>query len=159
VSTTVVVYDPAGGFVTGGGWIYSEPGWCQLDDLCAGAEGKANFGFVSKYKKDAKVPTGVTEFNFQAGGLNFHSNTYDWLVVNQGGTNAQYKGSGTINSSLDPNNEPYKFMLWATDQSLASDDTFRIKIWYEEDGGNETVVYDNGFDQAIGGGSIIVHAR
>jgi hypothetical protein len=39
--------------VTGGGWIFSEAGWCQLDDICAGAEGKANFGFVSKYKKGA----------------------------------------------------------------------------------------------------------
>ena len=32
---------------------------------------------------------------------------------------------------------------------------FRIKIWYEE--GAEVVVYDNGFDQAIGGGNIVIH--
>ena len=35
-------------------------------------------------------------------------------------------------------------------------DTFRIKIW-TEDGGVEAIVYDNGSDQEIGGGSIIVH--
>jgi hypothetical protein len=43
-------------------------------------------------------------------------------------------------------------MLWAGD---GEPDTFRIKIWYED--GDEIVVYDNGFDQAIGGGSIKVH--
>jgi PKD repeat protein len=145
----IVVYDPEGGFVTGGGWIYSAVGWCQLDDFCAGAEGRANFGFVSKYKKGASAPTGNTEFNFKAGGLNFHSSSYDWLVVNQNGTNAQYKGSGTINGEGD-----YKFMLWAGDHEA---DTLRIKIWYEDEDGAETVVYDNGFDQLIGGGNIVVH--
>jgi hypothetical protein len=144
----VVIYDPEGGFVTGGGWIYSEVGWCQLDDICAGNEGKANFGFVSKYKRGASVPTGNTEFNFKAGGLNFHSSSYDWLVINQNGENAQYKGSGTINGEGD-----YKFILWAGDKEP---DTFRIKIWEEDELGNEMVVYDNGFDQPIGGGNIAV---
>lgn len=37
-------------------------------------------------------------------------------------------------------------------------DTFRIKIWYEE-GDLEIVVYDNGMDQEIGGGSIVVHTK
>lgn len=92
----IVIYDPSAGFITGGGWIWSEAGWCRLDDLCASAEAKANFGFISKYKKGAKVHTGNTEFNFSAGGLNFNSDTYEFLVINQGGTNAQYKGSVTI---------------------------------------------------------------
>jgi hypothetical protein len=35
-------------------------------------------------------------------------------------------------------------------------DTFRIKIWYEDSAG-EHVVYDNGSQQALGGGSIVVH--
>ena len=70
------------------------------------------------------------------------------LVVNQGGTNAQFKGSGTINGEDD-----YKFMLWAGDDEP---DTFRIRIWTEEVD-FEIVEYDNGSDQAIGGGSIIVH--
>jgi hypothetical protein len=112
--------------------------------------GKANFGFVSKYKKGATVPTGQTEFVFQAGDLNFHSSSYDWLVVNQNGSNAQFKGVGTINGSGD-----YKFMLWAGD---GDSDTFRIKIWWE-DGETENVVYDNGFDQEIEGGSIVIHTK
>jgi hypothetical protein len=85
---------------------------------------------------------------FHAGDLNFHSSSYDWLVVNQGGTNAQFKGSGTINGEDD-----YKFMLWAGDDEP---DTYRIRIWTEEVD-FEIVEYGNGSDQAIGGGSIIVH--
>jgi hypothetical protein len=143
------VYDPDGGFVTGGGWINSPEGAYTADPTLTG---KANFGFVSKYKKGATVPTGKTEFNFKAGDLNFHSDTYEWLVVNQGGTNAQFKGSGTINGM-----GYYKFQLWAGD---GIPDTFRIRIWTEDEvTATETDVYDNGFDQAIGGGSIKVHAN
>jgi nitrous oxidase accessory protein NosD len=109
--------------------------------------GKATFGFVSKYKKGADTPIGQTEFMFKAGDLNFHSTSYDWLVVT-GSDYARFKGSGTINGMGD-----YKFMLWAGDDDP---DTFRIKIWYEVND-EEYVVYDNGMDQSIGGGSIVVH--
>jgi uncharacterized delta-60 repeat protein len=150
----LVVYDPNGGFVSGGGWIWSEPGWCQVDDVCAVVEGKAIFGFVSKYKKGASVPTGNTEFQFKAGDLNFHSTSYDWLVVT-GSDYAKFKGSGAINGESATNGEDYKFMLWAGDKEP---DTFRIKIWWEEDD-TEHVVYDNGMDQEIGGGNIVVHTK
>jgi hypothetical protein len=115
--------------------------------------GKATFGFVSKYQKGATVPTGQTEFQFKAGNLNFHSTSYEWLVVT-GSNYARFKGSGTINGMGD-----YKFMLWAGDGARTGDvDTFTIKIWTETDG-EESEVYDNGMGQAIGGGSIIVHAK
>lgn len=149
----IIIYDPSGGFVTGGGWIDSPTDACPPGSICEGATGKATFGFVSKYKKGANVPAGNTEFQFQAGGLNFHSSAYEWLVVNQEGTNAQFKGEGLMNGGLAANGNAYKFMLWATD---GSPDTFRIKIWWE-DGSSENVVYDNSFDQALGGGSIVVH--
>jgi hypothetical protein len=142
----IAVYDPSAGFVTGGGWIYSEPGDYRPD---TSLEGKANFGFVSKYKKGATGPIGQTEFVFQTVDLNFHSSSYDWLVVNQNGSNAQFKGSGTINGQGD-----YKFMLWGTD---GEPDMFRIKIW--EENGGEIVVYDNGFNQPIGGSSIVIHTN
>ncbi|MHB8892672.1 MAG: hypothetical protein ACYC65_11580 [Candidatus Limnocylindrales bacterium] len=139
-----VVYDPSGGFVTGGGWIYSTAGGYRADLTLAG---KATFGFVSKYLKGATVPTGNTQFVFQAGSLGFTSTSYQWLVVNQGGTNAQFKGSGTINGTGS-----FTFMLWATQGSPC---TFRIQI--TDDSDNDAVVYDNGVQQALGGGSIIVH--
>ena len=138
-----MIYDPSGGFVTGGGWINSPVGAYKLDENLTG---KATFGFVSKYKKGASVPEGNTEFQFKAGGLNFHSDSYDWLVVT-GSNYARFKGTGAINGQGG-----YKFMIWAGD---GSPDTFRIKIWVEEDG-VETVIYDNGSDQVIGGGSIVV---
>ncbi|MDH4308212.1 MAG: PKD domain-containing protein [Acidimicrobiia bacterium] len=144
--TITVVYDPSAGFVTGGGWIDSPEGAYPADPSLAG---RATFGFVSKYKKGASVPTGNTEFQFKAGAFNFHSDTYEWLVVNQGGTNAQFKGSGTVNGG----SEVHKFMIWAGD---GSPDTFRIRIW-TENAGIENVVYDNGTGQSLGGGSIVIH--
>jgi hypothetical protein len=33
---------------------------------------------------------------------------------------------------------------------------FRIRIWWEDSDGVEHDVYDNGFNQAIGGGSIVM---
>lgn len=144
-TVTIVVYDPSAGFVTGGGWIDS-PAGAYKPDLAL--MGKATFGFVSKYKKGATRPDGNTEFQFHAAGMNFHSANYDWLVVNQAGTNAQFKGTGTINGSGN-----YGFMLWAVD---GSPDKFRIRIW-EEIASVEVDVYDNGFNQPIGGGSIVIH--
>lgn len=142
----VVVFDPSGGFVTGGGWIDSPEGAYPTDPTLAG---KATFGFVSKYKKGTTVPTGSTEFHFKAGHLNFHSDVYEWLVVNQGGRRAQFKGSGAVNDVGG-----YRFQLWATDGET---DAFRLRIWREAPDGTETDVYDNGSEQPIGGGSVVVH--
>jgi hypothetical protein len=143
----LVIYDPEGGFVTGGGWIMSPEGAYTADPTLTG---KANLGFVSKYKKGASVPEGNTEFQFKAGNLNFHSSAYNWLMVT-GSNYARFKGEGAINDEGS-----YKFMLWASD---GAPDPFRIKIWGEDEAGDETVVYDNGMDQAIGGGSIVIHTK
>jgi hypothetical protein len=138
----VVVYDPNGGFVTGGGWINSPAGAYPADPTLAG---KATFGFVAKYPKGATAPDGNIQFQFHAGDLNFHSTSYEWLVV--AGSKAQFKGAGTINDE-----GLYKFMITASD---GSPDTFRIKIWYEDAAG-EHVVYDNGSQQPLGSGGITV---
>jgi PKD repeat protein len=154
----IVVYDPEGGFVTGGGWIWSPLGAYPAD---ASLEGKATFGFVSKYKKGADVPSGVTEFQFKLADLNFHSDSYEWLVV--AGPRAQFKGVGTINGEGE-----FKFMLTAIDGEINGGgdvDKFRIKIWYEESDGIEIVVYDNQIGEVedaepateLGGGSIVIH--
>jgi hypothetical protein len=152
-SSYLVVYDPNGGFVTGGGWINSPAGAYAANPALTG---KATFGFVSKYQKGANVPTGNTEFQFKVGNLNFSSTSYAWLVV--AGAKAQYKGSGTINGG-----GAYSFMLTAIDGQVNGGggvDKFRIKIW-----GSGGMVYDNqmgGGDNAdpataIQGGSIVVH--
>jgi len=153
----VVVYDAEAGFVTGGGWINSPAGAYAADSSLSG---KANFGFVSRYKKGATVPSGSTEFNFRVANMNFNSDTYEWLVVS--GPKAQYKGSGTINGSGD-----YGFMLTANDGQVSGGgevDSFRIKIWDKATG---YVVYDNqpgdaddaAASTAITEGSIVIHTN
>ncbi len=156
-SRYLVVYDPAGRFVTGGGWILSPPGAYKPDPAVTGT---ANFGFVSKYKKGSSIPDGNTEFKFNAANLYFTSSNYDWLVV--AGSMAQFKGSGTINYEGN-----FGFLLSAIDASLnpgIAIDKFRIKIW---DKVTDQVVYDNniGSEQdnavpstSISGGSIVIHS-
>jgi hypothetical protein len=150
VCTIVVVYDPNAGFVTGGGWIESPAEAYKPDPSLTG---KATFGFVSNYKKGADQPEGNTEFQFNAGDLNFHSDHYKWLVVT-GSNDAKFMGKGTINGE-GIGDDLYRFQIWAGDNDP---DTFRIKIWYE-DNGAEIVVYDNGMNQEIGGGSIVIHTK
>ena len=101
----VVVYDPSGGFVTGGGWINSPAGAYTANP---GLTGKATFGFNSKYQKGANVPTGDTQFQFQVANLNFKSTSYDWLVI--AGRKGAVQGHGTINGAGN-----YGFMLTAVD--------------------------------------------
>jgi len=152
----VVVFDPSAGFVTGGGWINSPAGAYAPNPSLTG---KANFGFVSRYRPGKVVPEGQTEFQFSVANLNFHSSTYEWLVV--GGARAQYKGTGTINGAGS-----YKFILTAIDGQVAGGggaDKFRIKIWDSAD----VIVYDNQMgagDDAnpttqLGGGSIVIHKK
>lgn len=153
----VVVYDPNGGFVTGGGRIASPPG-----ALVTAPEltGNATFGFVSKYERGATVPSGNTQFHFQVADFKFQSTAYDWLVVS--GARAQFKGAGRVNGS-----GTYGFLLTATDGQISGGggtDNFRIKIWDINDG---TTVYDNvpessdelegANPQAIAAGSVVIH--
>ena len=130
----VVVYDPNGGFVTGGGTFDSPAGAYAPDPTLTG---QANFGFSSKYKKRSQQPDGNTQFQFQAGDLRFLSDSYEWLVVS--GHKALYRGTGTINGS-----DNFGFLVSAIDANLTPStdvDKFRIKIWDEDNG--DAVVYDN----------------
>lgn len=146
----VVIYDPEGGFVTGGGWIDSPEGAFKDNNALIG---KANFGFVSKYKKGQQTPDGQTQFQFKAGDLSFHSSSYEWLVI--AGPLAQYKGDGTVNGEGN-----FGFLLTAKDSSISggpAEDTFRIKIWDKNNG--DATIYDNGTNQPLGGGSIVIHTK
>ena len=154
----VVIYDPSAGFVTGGGWIDSPAGAYIPDPSLTG---KANFGFVSKYKKGKSVPSGQTQFQFKTANLNFHSGTYEWLVITN--HKAMYKGTGTINNAGN-----YGFQLTAIDAALTpstSDDLFRIRIWDKDN--NDLLVYDNKVGEMdpnadpttpLGGGSIKIQS-
>ena len=156
IETYIVVYDPSGGFVTGGGWIIVPQGSYPDDPSLSG---RANFGFVAKYKKGQSIPTGNTEFQFQVGNLNFHSHTYEWLVI--AGPKAMYKGVGTINGAGN-----YGFKLTAIDGQMNGGggvDKFRIKIWDIDN--NDLIVFDNNLGApddensgtVLSGGQITIH--
>jgi probable HAF family extracellular repeat protein len=149
----VVVFDPTGGFVTGGGWFDSPLGAYAADPSLTG---RASLGFVAKYAPGAPTPTGNTEFQFKAGNLTFKSSEYQWLVV--AGARAQFKGTGTVNGGGS-----YTFLITAVDGQLPGGsgvDLLRVKIWSA--GG---VIYDNKAgasdadtpSTALGGGSIVIH--
>lgn len=149
-----VWYDPSAGFVTGGGWITSPSGAYNPSPSLTG---RANFGFVSKYQKGNSVPSGNTEFQFNAANVSFKSTSMDWLVV--AGARAQFKGVGTLNGVGG-----YSFMLTAIDGQIAGGggtDKFRMKIWAAVGG----LVYDNMLNApdssdpttVLGGGNIMIH--
>ena len=151
----LAVYDPNGGFVTGGGWIMSPLGAYTANPTLTG---KANFGFNAKYKKGNTQVDGNTEFQFQTGNLNFSSSSHEAMSLVIAGAQAIYKGQGTINGVPG-----YSFMVSAIDgekKSTGVTDKFRIKIW-----NGAGVVYDNqtgaadnaDATTAIGGGSIVIH--
>ncbi|PTN02234.1 putative secreted protein (Por secretion system target), partial [Mangrovibacterium marinum] len=149
------VYDPSAGFVTGGGWIWSPAGAYTADESL---EGKANFGFVAKYKKGKSDVDGNTEFHFNAAGFKFKSQFHESGSLVISGGKATYRGEGTINGEGS-----YKFTLVAFDGDWndgTDPDRFRIKMW-----GDNGIVYDNGLDAdensddatELGGGSIVIH--
>ena len=150
----VVVFNPVGGFVTGGGWIISPPGAYPAGPNLTG---KATFGFVSKYPKNANTPAGNLEFDFHIGNLRFRSTSYDWLVVST--SKVRFKGSGTINGMGD-----FAFLVSAVDGDVTGGDpdTFRMKIWDKNTG---VVIYDSEMGSGdgapastvLGGGSIVIH--
>ena len=131
----VVVYDPEGCFVTGGGQFDSPMGAFPADPLLTG---KAGFGFVSKYQKGQITPGGNTQFRFNAADISFHSTSYDWMIV--AGPKAMFKGTGTLNGEGN-----YGFLISAIDGDMPGGggvDRFRIKIWDKDNLGE--VIYDNG---------------
>jgi hypothetical protein len=165
-SKFIVVYDPSGGFATGGGSIYSPSGAFEADkipgeiDDTSALEGVASFGFQSKYKKGKTTPEGTTSFIFTTGNMSFESTEMDWLVIS--GARAQYKGTGILtytDSNGETSDTETRFMLSSQDCDIppigeeqpdlndfcalvdgeTAPDRFRIKIFFENGG----IVYDN----------------
>jgi hypothetical protein len=155
----LVIFDPTGGFVTGGGWINSPTGAYKPDPNLSG---KANFGFVAKYKKGSTIPDGNTEFQFKAGNLNFQSSSYEDMRLVISGPKANFKGKGMLNGTGN-----YGFMVSVIDGQISGGggfDKFRIKIWNIDNEG--VIVYDNNLSETnenaepvtvIEGGSIVIH--
>ncbi len=126
----LVIVNPCGGSVTGGGWIGSEPGdWAGLTK-----SEKANFGFVAQYNPQGKLQGNLT-FHLNKANFKVHSNDLDWLVVVN--DMALFSGKASVN-----NIPGYTFVVSLVDGQITgkkNPDLFRILLWDS----NGTIVYDN----------------
>ncbi len=164
---TVVVYNPAGGFITGGGWFISIPDAVKGFPEESGSgikkskqaknfhqvshsEQKAHFSFAVKYQKGKTIPAGNVQFHLEECDFKFSGTTIDWMIIS-GRTHARIQGSGTLNGSGN-----YGFLITATDGLKSSGDEIRIKIWDKDD--NNAVLYDNLTETNITG-SIVIHTQ
>jgi uncharacterized protein GlcG (DUF336 family) len=155
----VTIYDPNGGFVTGGGWIYSKPGDLRTNPS---ADGRANFGFVAKYKTGKNLVDqveGNTNFQFKEGDFHFKSTSHESMSLVISGAKATYRGIGTVNGLGS-----HKFMVTVIDGDIRGElDKFRIRVWADKS--SSDVIYDNEYSLAenaeattlLGGGSIVIH--
>ncbi|HVK09010.1 MAG TPA: PKD domain-containing protein, partial [Gemmataceae bacterium] len=129
----IVVYNPAVGSTTGGGWIDSPAGAFPEDPSLTS---KGHFGLNASYPPRSSVPTGKTQFHLGQTDLKFKSTSYDWLVVS--GARARLQGSGEIDGVGG-----YGFFVSAIDGEAPGGggvDRFRIRIWNKSTG---AIVYDN----------------
>jgi len=92
----LAVFDPSGGFSTGGGGTNSPAG---ADLANPSGSGPVTFGFNVKYLPHDTVPSGDVEFHYDAGNINFKSTGFDFLVVTSE-PRAQIQGTGTINGTI-----------------------------------------------------------
>ncbi|SIS75662.1 MBG domain-containing protein, partial [Belliella pelovolcani] len=155
----LTVFDPSGGFVTGGGWINSPAGALKADPS---KEGRANYGFNAKYKsgKNQNEVDGNLEFNFQVGNFNFKSISMDNMSLTVSGHLATFTGKGRVN-----NVDGFSIFVSILDEALSdSFTTDKIRIRVTDSSGN--VVYDNNVtntnltaipETEIGGGNIVIH--
>ncbi len=137
-----VVYDPTGGFATGGGWLIP-------DAESTVPNGRANFGFLAKYKDGGS--TGNLEFQYKDAEINLKSSSIDWLTIT--GISAIFQGTATINGD-----GLYTFRVTAKDNAEpgAGADNFDIRIW--QGTGTDSDPYHKA-KNVISGGNIVVHKK
>jgi hypothetical protein len=138
-TTTVVVYDRAAGFVTGGGTIQSPAGALRSDPSHSG---KGSLQLSVSYPSGAATPTGSFTYGLAGTTFSVATTTFDWLVVS--GSTATFAGPVTVNGASG-----HRAVVTVTDRS--SGDTFRLVVTNAAG----TVVYDSGA-QAVKG-QLVIH--
>ncbi|MDO1451401.1 T9SS type A sorting domain-containing protein [Rhodocytophaga aerolata] len=156
---SIVIYDPAGGFLTAGTWFHSPAGAYKSKPA---ASGDAYLLLAAKYKPEATSPSGHTLFHFPSGGITFSSTSYEWLVIS--GAKASYQGEGRLNGKAG-----YGFLISAIDGKQSRGgrmDKIRIQIWDKNN--NNAIVYDTNLTDtdtdadpstAIHRGAIVIHTK
>lgn len=133
---SVVVYDPAAGFVTGSGWINTAQG------------DKVTFDVVSRYKKDATRPDGSATIQVHGDKLKLQANSFDWLIVSGEGSAVELQGTCTINGASG-----YHFLLVFQEGEPAN---LSITVWQD---GTRAAVFNTVGSRPIAGGSVSVHTK
>ena len=143
-SAELVVFNPEGGFATGGGWIAPENDGLDAQMRC-------NFGFNVKYKNGS--PAGHITFRYTNDCLDLKSTSIEQLVIT-GDHVAQFKGWACVNGE-DGNWFSVK-VVDSGEPGLGSD-TVEINVWAPgADPESDPAEWIGG---ALGGGNISVHAR
>jgi len=141
----LVVFNPEGGFVTGGGWILP-----ANDGKNTHPDNRANFGFNAKYKGDGV--TGNLEFRCSDGYIDLKSSSIEQLVITAGRI-AQFKGQASVNGQ-----DGYQFFVKVVDNGEpGSNDTFEIQIWAP--GVDPAGSPSERFAGVLEGGNIQVHNK
>jgi hypothetical protein len=131
----LVVYDPDGGSVSGGGWLYP----AADDELPnADARGKAHFGFQVRYRNGRDVvPAGQASFRYRAGALELESRDFQWLVVATPNS-ASFRGEAEVTHVVDGRERTdvldFRIVLYDGDERDNSEDEFGITV-FAPDGG------------------------
>lgn len=144
-SAYLVVYNPEGGFATGGGWFVP-----QDDGYNTHPNIRANFGFNAKYKKG--MSTGHIEFRYTDEYIDLKSTSIEQLVIT-GGKIAMFKGYATVNEQP----ENWFFAKAVDNGQPGTEDTFQIKIWAPtQDIDADPNEHAEG---KLKGGNILVHTK
>jgi hypothetical protein len=128
----LAVYDPSGGFATGGGWL-----------IPAGSSHKTNFGFEVKYKSDGSIKGNFEIIDHNTGNT-YKETSLSWLVID--GNKAYIYGNLSTNGQGS-----YPFFAQMIDNGTpgSNKDLFYVNIIT----GGEPVI----FAKIIAGGNIKVH--
>lgn len=151
----VVIYDPCGGHVTGGGYNMVNTG-DYSEDLSA--TGKAKFEFEVEYGKNGTIKSDSKfQFTLKDSNLRFRSNEINWLMVNT--DQAIFRGTGIISSYGEkseryddhglsaPSFEVYEFIVSMVDEDVTfKHGTDYLRIIIRDFSGN--VLFDNQFGDA-----------
>ncbi|HVE78701.1 MAG TPA: DNA/RNA non-specific endonuclease [Gemmatimonadaceae bacterium] len=149
----VVVYDPAAGFVTGGGWTDGSEGSGR-----GSRKGRAHFTVTARYGA-GDAPEGMLNLRLRGEQIELKTDRFAWLVVE--GTEARLRGAGTIDGVGQ-----VEFLLVVHDAGPGGEgDRVRIRAWRA--GSEGDVLFDGAPDQpdesdqapALGGGNVTVHGR
>jgi len=142
----LVVFNPQGGFATGGGWILP-----ANDGVNTHPNNRANFGFNAKYKDSN--PTGNLEFRYTDGYIDLKSTLIDQLVIT-GGKIVQFKGQAVVNRQ-----QGCRFFVKGIDNGEpGTNDTFEIKVWAPGIDPESNSPYERAAG-ALKGGNIQVHNK